>query len=385
MKSGTIKLKKIIFVVSDDFYFLSHRLATALFLQSRGYEIAVATCVSNQGKKNEVESYGIKVFDLAIRSQGVDSKSDLKILFKLRKIFNQFDADYVHAVSIRMVFIALVAFKLSVAKRFIGMITGLGYLSLSSKKSVKLIKSVVVGLLRLLCLSNKVCLICQNEDDSTYLSDKVINKKRSHLIKGSGVDVERYQVKAEPEGEVIIVTFVARMLKDKGVIELYQAAKMIRDQGYENINIQLVGDIHEANPNSLSKEQLQTWNDEGVIKWLGHQSNIVEIYQNSHIAVLPSYGEGLPKSLLEAAACGRAIIATDVPGCREICKNGMNGILIPTKDPEALANAIIDLANDGEKRRSCGVVGRKMVETQFSDDVINQQIFLLYKKICKGD
>ncbi len=379
------KLKKVIFVVSDDFYFLSHRLATALFLQSQGYEIAIATCVSNQGKKNEIENYNIKVFDLAIRSKGIDSKSDLKVLFRLRKIFNQFSADYIHAVSMRMVFIALIAFKLSKAKNFIGMITGLGYLSLSSKKSVKLIKSGVIGLLRLLCLSNKVSLICQNEDDYAYLINKIISKKRLHLIKGSGVDINKYQVKAEPEGERVIVTFVARMLKDKGVVELYQAAKMIKDQGYENITVQLVGDIHEANPNSLTTKELQTWHDSGVIKWLGYQRNIVKIYQNSHIAVLPSYGEGLPKSLLEAAACGRAIIATDVPGCREICKNGVNGILIPVKGHRSLADAIIELANNPRKRAEYGANGRKMVEEQFSDYVINQQIYSLYKKISKVD
>lgn len=377
--NGITKLKKIIFVVSDDFYFLSHRLATALFLQRQGYEIAVATCVSSEDKKNEIQSYGIKVFDLAVRAQGIDSKSDLKVLFRLRQIFNQVNADYVHAVSMRMVLLSLIAFKLSKAKYFIGMITGLGYLNLSTKKIVKLIKSGVVFLMKVLCLSKKVRLICQNEDDYAYLSNKVIHKERLHLIKGSGVDIKKYTVIPEPETDKIIVSFVARMLKDKGVVELCQAAKIIKDLGYKNVNIRLVGDVHDANPNSLGKEQLQQWHDEGVIKWCGHQNNIVKVYQDSHIAVLPSYGEGLPKSLLEAAACGKAIVATDVPGCREICKNGVNGILVSPKDSESLANAIIDLANDIEKRLAYGIYGRKMVETEFSDDVINQQIYSLYK------
>lgn len=166
----------------------------------------------------------------------------------------------------------------------------------------------------------------------------------------------------------------------KGVEELVNAAKIIKEKGYSNIVIQLVGDTHSFNPNTVSKSSLEEVHDAGYVNWLGSQSAIVTIYQNSDISVLPSYREGLPKSLLEAAACGLPIITTDTPGCREICKDGINGILVHVKSPESIANAIIKLANDADLRKKMGLESRLMIDKSFSLPIINQQMLKIINK-----
>ncbi|MCF6764271.1 glycosyltransferase family 4 protein [Thiotrichales bacterium 19S3-7] len=370
-------MARVLFVVSDDKYFLSHRLSLALALQCKGHQIYLATSLGSIGAKREIEKYGIEVHDLGIRSKGIDSKSDIKLVIKIRQFINQVKPEYVFAVAFRMVFVSLIAFKFSKANFFIGMIAGLGYLSLSKKKSVNVIKYIIIKLLKILSLSRKVSLICQNQDDFNYLSSSVISEKRLLLVQGSGVDINHYYASKEPATDHVVVTCVARMLKDKGIVELFEAAELLKKQGHDHIVIQLVGDVHNANPNTLTQETLISWHKQGIIHWLGHRDDIAQLYQNSHIAVLPSYREGLPKSLLEAAASQRAIIATDVPGCREICRNGVNGILVPVRDAHTLAGAILKLANDHQLRKQFAVAGRTMVEKEFSDQIVNAAIVKL--------
>ena len=235
--------------------------------------------------------------------------------------------------------------------------------------------------MKVLSMNNNISLICQNHDDYNILENYVISSKKLFLIKGSGVNTEEFKsLNSSRKENPIIVTLVSRMLLDKGVLEFINAAKLIRDKGHENICCQLVGDIHDANPNSLTTSEIEQWHESGVITWLGHRSDISNIYNNSDMAVLPSYGEGLPKSLLEACSCGLPIIATDVPGCREICINNKNGIVVPVKNSEKLADAIIDLAFNKEKRVLFGKESRRMVLDEFSESVINQKIFSVYNK-----
>jgi glycosyltransferase involved in cell wall biosynthesis len=171
------------------------------------------------------------------------------------------------------------------------------------------------------------------------------------------------------------------MLKDKGLEELIEASRIIQKQGIDNIQINLVGMPHAVNPYSVSEKQLKLWQEEGLVNWQGFRSDIVEVWRESHIAVLPSYREGLPKSLLEAAACGRPIITSDVPGCREMVivdGVGKNGLLVPVQNPKELAKAIIELAKNSELRETMGQASREMVVEHFSDDVVNKQMLNIY-------
>ncbi len=370
--------EKILFVVSDNEYFVSHRLSLAQFFIEQGYKVALATCVTDEKKKQEILALGIEIFNLSVRSKGVDTKSDFSIMRQLKSIDQQLQPNYIITVSLRMTFIGLLAFKFSKAKKLIGMITGLGYLSTSKRWTTKIMKRSVFLLMKLLTKSQKVSFICQNADDYDYLSKHMIHQKRLFLIKGSGVDIQQFKPIPEPVTDRIIVVFVARMLIDKGVLDVCHAAKLLK-QTHSEIEIQLVGDIHQQNPNSLSTDELKQWHAQGYVNWRGHQTDMQSVLASAHIALLPSYREGLPKSLLEAAACAKPMIATDVPGCREICIDRYNGLMVPVKDPQKIADAIVDLANDAKLRMQYGQNGRTLVEQKFSNQVVNQQTLALLK------
>ena len=370
---------KILFVISEDTYFYSHRFDLAKRAQANGYEVALATQITSEKLRTLFEKNNISVFDTGIRSKGIGIVKNIKLLPRLRKIFNNYQPGIVHAVSIRMVFIALFSYHISKCGYFIGLISGLGHLDTSEKKSIKLLKKFVFITFRFLLMSGKTSLIVQNDDDYYVAIRNLVNEKRCFKVKGSGVNIVDFPFFPAKDKDNIVITFVARMLKDKGVYELYEAARLL--QGKFNFVVQLVGDPHPVNPCSLNKAELQAWHNEGIVHWLGHCDDIVEIWRNSDIAVLPSYREGLPKSLLEAAACGRPIITTDVPGCREVCEHGVNGLLVPVKNAQALAEAIYQLASDRSLRIRMGEASRRRVESEFSDKIVNDQVLNIYKYI----
>jgi len=366
-------------VVADIGYFMSHRLAFALALKNAGFRLVVATTFSSPVESQKLSAYGFEVFDLRLRAKGVAFLGNLKLVWRLWRGFIKLRPDYVHVVSVRMVLLGLIAFRFSRAKQFIGLLAGMGYLFTSRSRLTRFLKSITFSLLRLLCLSSKVRLIVQNDDDYNTLANRLIEKSRLFLIKGSGVSLSDYAYLPEPKALPVVVSCISRMLKDKGIVELCEAARILYQKGRSDIHIQLVGDIHEVNPNSLSRQALLNFCEElPNLFWLGRRNDVAHIYSNSHIAVLPSYREGLPKTLLEAAACGRAIVSTDVPGCREICHDGENGYLVPSKNSVALAAAIESLADGSEIRQKFGRASRHMVEALFSDEIVIAQIMRLY-------
>ena len=256
-------------------------------------------------------------------------------------------------------------------------LTGMGYLETASNPMIRVIKWFVTKAFKLMFSSKRIQLVVQNHDDYDGVKGKFINEERLHLVRGSGVNTQDFPLLELPNTDIIQVTFVARMLKDKGLVELVDAAEIIQKKGFDNIQINLVGMPHVVNPYSVSEKQLTLWQDQGLVKWHGFRSDIVEVWRESHIAVLPSYREGLPKSLLEAASCGRAIITTEVPGCREMI-NGKNGTLVPVQNPKKLAEAIIDLAKDIRILKIMGQESRTMVLKHFADDVVNKKMLAIY-------
>ena len=230
--------------------------------------------------------------------------------------------------------------------------------------------------------SKKIQLVVQNRDDYEGVNGKFIHQDRLHLVRGSGVDIEAFPLLDLPENNAIQVTFVARMLRDKGLVELIEAAEIIKTKDINTIQINLVGMPHSVNPYSVSEQQLNDWQNQGLVKWHGFRSDIVNVWRESHIAVLPSYREGLPMSLLEAASCGRAIITTDVPGCREMVQNtgpSTNGLLVPVKNAEKLADAIIKLSNDIPLIKEMGIQSRSMVVKHFAGHVVNNEMLAIYR------
>ncbi|MGH8499527.1 MAG: glycosyltransferase family 4 protein, partial [Methylococcales bacterium] len=226
--------------------------------------------------------------------------------------------------------------------------------------------------------SSKNRVIVQNTEDRNLLITQLgINENNVVLIKGSGVDTRKFYPKPEPNGKVTMA-LVSRMLWDKGIGEFVAAIKLLKKRGFD-FSAALVGEPDDENLASVSRVQLQGWHDAGLINWLGYREDIAEFWHNAHIAVLPSYREGLPKSLLEAAACGRSIVTTDTSGCKEIVQNGVNGFLVPVGDAAGLADALEKLILNAELRQTMGQAGRKMVEQDFSDEKVIAETLRVYR------
>ncbi len=373
---------KLLYIISDDNYFLSHRLGLAKAAKQAGYEITVLAYENDKKFTDVIKSHGFEFIKFNQRAHGLGLIDNVKLIIQTRRVINHVRPGLIHTVSMRMMFLVTIAFWLSKSKRMVATLTGMGYLETASNPMIRVIKWFVTKAFKIMFSTRQIQLVVQNSDDYNGVKGKFIHESRLHLVRGSGVDIKAFPYLEPPDDNVIQVTFVARMLKDKGLEELVDAARIIQKKGIDNIQINLVGMPHAVNPFSVSEKQLNLWQDKGLVKWHGFRSDIVEFWRESHIAVLPSYREGLPKSLLEAASCGRPIITADVPGCREMVNGenglGINGLLVPVQNPKALAKAIIELSNDGGLRLSMGLASRAMVVEHFADYVVNKKMLEVY-------
>lgn len=370
-------MSSILFVVNVDWFFISHRLPIALDLIKKGYEIHLACGITD--RKNELESLGITVHPLSISRSGTSFFKEVKVIKEINTIVNEITPDIVHLVTIKgAIYGGLVTRYKNVKNRIVS-ISGLGFVFIDEGIKARLIRFMVTKLYRLALNTQNTKVIFQNDNDKNiFIENKIINYKQCILIKGSGIDLNVYRYLPEPKGEKVIM-FLARLLKDKGLIEFCEAAFNLKKSGFTG-RLVLVGDIDLGNPNSITQVELNHYINSGIVEHWGFLSNIPEVISKAHIMVLPSYREGLPKSLIEAAACGRAVITTDVPGCRDAIIPNVTGVLVPAKSSEGIANAILSLCNDDNMRLKMGKEGRKFAESSFNiKDVIDTHI-TLYKE-----
>jgi len=238
--------------------------------------------------------------------------------------------------------------------------------------------------LRLAAGGDRGWVVAQNPEDRAALGALGIDPGRIALIRGSGVDVSRFVPLPEPDGATIKVALVSRMLRDKGALEATAAIRRLRARGVP-VELLLAGPTDPDNANSLTEETLRALAAETGIEWLGPVADVREVWRRAAIAVLPStYGEGVPKTLLEAAACGRPLVAADVPGCREAIRPGETGILVPPHDVEALAEAIASLAGDPPRRARMGRAGRALIECRFTDEIVARETLALYRSCLRA-
>ena len=287
-----------------------------------------------------------------------------------------------HHVSLKPVILGSIASYLAKVPYIVNALTGLGTIFVSESLHIKLIKILVFEpVLGIIFKRKNTYTIVQNIDDKKrLLSLGIIRKDRTFLIKGSGVDITYFN--SQPEiNDKPIVLFASRMIKDKGVEIFVTAAKKLKEEKI-NARFVLVGDIDTGNPYSITKDELLEWDNMGIVEWWGYREDMREVFSVSHIVCLPSlYGEGLPKVLLEAAASGKPIIASDIPGCREIVRDGENGILVQVKNVSELSKAITRLLKDKSLREKMGDNGRHIVEKEFTKEIVNRETLEIYKKI----
>ena len=371
--------KKLLFLVTEDWYFCSHRLPPARAAQAAGYDIVVATRVGSRGP--EIEAEGFKLVPLELQRRSRNPLRELAAIAQIVRIYRKERPDIVHHVALKPVLYGSLAALFAGKPCVVNALAGMGFLFTSGSRLATVLRAVVSRLFRYLLNSGRNLLVLQNPDDADMLvSGGLVVSDRIRLIRGSGVDVQRFA--STPESQTpAVVMLASRMLWDKGIGEFVEAARQLRQRG-SAARFVLVGDGDPDNPASISENQLKTWHDSSVVESWGHCGDMPGTLAQAHIVCLPSYREGLPKVLLEAAACGRALIATDAPGCREIVRHGINGLLVPLRDAVSLADAIERLLGDADLRRVMGQQGRRMVESEFSEAIVAQQTLAVYRELC---
>ena len=300
---------------------------------------------------------------------------------RLISIYKSEQPDIVHHVALKPVLYGAFASRVARVPMVVNAMAGLGLLFSSRSLKVRLARPVFMLFFRFLLNRKGTRVILQNPDDVDLMCDSgVLNNERITLIRGSGVDTHEFKAQPEPGGEPVAI-LASRLLWDKGVAEFVNAARALKAEGVV-ARFALVGEGDIENPGSISKEQLQAWHDEGVIELWGKRADMQDVFAQSHIVCLPSfYGEGVPKVLIEAAACEKPIVTTDSPGCREIVRDGVNGILVPLRDSSAVAQALKKLIESPGLRKKMGKNGRELVVREFSLDKVNRETLAIYKEL----
>lgn len=370
---------RILFLVTEDWYFCSHRLPIAKAARDAGFEVVVVTRIGRHGSC--IQQEGFRIIPLAIRRRSRNPLREIATILEVLQIYRREKPDLVHHVAMKPVIYGSLAARIASVPVVINAIAGLGFVFSSEHWKAKLLRPWIRSAYRLLLNQKHGKVILQNPDDQQLLIESdVLSLDRTVLIRGSGVDVSCFRASPEPENGPIVVTLVARMLLDKGVVEFVKAAQLLKQQGIP-LRAILVGEPDQENPASISEQQLIAWQSEEIIEWWGHRSDISAVWAQSHIAVLPSYREGLPRTLLEAAACARPIIATDVPGCREIVQHEKNGLLVPVRDPVILAHAVKRLVTNKALRQRMGRKGRELVKREFAESIVVSKTLDLYRSM----
>lgn len=365
-------MPKILFVVPEDYGFASHRLTLAKKMISSNWDVVVATNVNEH--KEVIENAGIKLLDLNSSKNNNQRHSNIfRTVIKLAFLYRRENPNIVHHFTIRMVILGTIASIFSGNRNIVNTITGLGSSFIDSQFKYKLIREIVKIALKVLLPYSKV--IVQNRDDFKFIKQLGINKSQIYLILGSGVDTINFSPGSNSNVQPIIA-LPSRMLWVKGVGEFVSAAKDIKKT--HKCRFVLIGENDDNNPNSIHTSQLLKWQNEGVIEWWGHQKNMPAVMKKIDIVCLPSYREGLPKALLEAASSGLPIVTTDVPGCREVVEHSINGFLVPSKDSSILIKPLKQLIDSKNLRLSMGKLGREKVMNNLSSDIIDLNHLDLY-------
>ncbi len=370
---------KILFFVTEDWYFWSHRLPLARAAKAAGYEVTVVTRVQEYGGRIRAE--GFTLIPLALQRRGSNPWQELRVIAQLVRIYRTERPDIVHHVAIKPVLYGSVAAWLAHVPATVNALAGLGYVFSSNQRKARMLRPLVKLAYHFLLNRANSRTIIQNPEDRRLLTDAAfLGPEKTVLIRGSGVDVDLFAPTPEPQGVPIIV-MACRMLWDKGVREFVQAARLLHEAGVA-ARFVLVGKSDTENPTAVPVSQLVEWQQQGEVEWWGHREDMHRVLALSHIACLPTfYGEGLPKVLIEAAACGRPIVATDVPGCREIVRHGENGLLVSARDAPALAEALKQLILDPVLRQRMGRRGREIVEAEFSVAKVASATLAVYRSL----
>lgn len=376
-------MRKLFIVVNVDWFFLSHRLPVALAAQRAGWDVTIVT--ADTGRLKDVWARGLKVINLPMSRSGMNILQELTTFWFLYKLYRRERPDIVHHVGIKTILWGTLAAKfasvLSASSiAVVNAVSGLGGFFAEDNKSI--LSKVMPKVLRFSHHRKKLFVIFQNQEDcQLYLKLHIINESQARFIKGSGVDLREFCYTPEPTGGKMIIMLTARMIVEKGVFVLTDAAEILRYEYGDKVEFWIVGGLDD-HPGAITKEQLDAVCDGKYIKWLGRRENVNDLLKQCHIFAFPSYYmEGLPKSLIEACAIGRPIVTTDNIGCRDVVTDGVNGYLVPVKNSATLAEKIRVLIEHPKLRLQMGLASRKVAEEIFSIDLVIDKHLAIYQEL----
>ncbi|BDC92620.1 glycosyltransferase family 4 protein [Treponema bryantii] len=378
-------MKKLFLIINNDKFFLSHRKPIALAAKEAGYDVTIVA--SSTGLESQITELGIKYINLPMNTTGMNPKEEFKTYKFLKKLYKKEKPDIIHQVGLKPILWGTIAARQCGIKNVVNAVSGTGFLFSPAKRN-SIVSKGICKVLSLYSSKKNYKYIFQNTDDEKeFFNTGIIKHEQVTFIKGSGVDLNdfKYVPESEKDNFKIKCVFTGRMVEDKGVLVIFEAAKILKEKYSEKIEFWLCGDL-DTNPKALKKEQIESECDGTYVKWLGFQKNIKDILSQCHIMIFPSfYMEGLPKSVIDAEAVGLPLITTDWVGCRDTVIDGENGFLIPIKDANSLAEKIGVLVDDSDLRQRMGKSAREYAEKYFSiENVVNKHLEIYNELINRG-
>lgn len=372
-------MRTLLMVANVDWFFISHRLVIAEEAIRNGWKVYVAA--EDTGRGEEIAVNGIKFIDFKFSRSGINPLYEIKTLRNFRKLYKEINPDVVHHITMKPIIYGSLIAKILKIKGVVNAIGGLGY-NFTSDRQGRLQK-LMIRMMRYGFRRGNLTVIFQNGDDEQELTDLgvVQSYNKVVVIKGSGVDLQKFKQTALPSFDIIKVVLPCRMLWDKGVNELRGATEILKERYKEKIQFILTGMSDEDNKACVPVSYMNDWQDGEYVKWINYQKNMVAIYNDSHIVVLPSYREGIPKSLIEACAVGRAIVTTDAVGCRECVDEGVNGFKVPVYSVKRLAAALESLFENPELIKQMGLASRKKAEVEFDVENVVAKHIEIYEQL----
>lgn len=373
-------MNKVLIVVNIPKFFLSHWLGIALTAKTAGYQVHIATMAGPEVEK--IREAGLIHHEIPLSRSGTNVWQELKSLWAILRLFLRVKPDLVHLITIKPVIYGGIAARLTGVKAVLSAVTGLGYVFINQQGSTSGLKRVISALYTFVFGHRNIRVLFENDSDrQSFCQSGIVKAQRTVVVHGAGVDLQHFHAVAEPAGTIKVV-FAARLLRDKGVLEFLAAAGQL--QQLPGVEFVLAGDIDPDNPASLSEVQLDSIKQQGIVQVYGFCDDMAALFRQCHVIVLPSYREGLPKVLIEAAACGRPVVTSDVAGCRHVIIPDVSGLLVPVKDAAALAAAICRLVENPELRMQFGRAGRELAEQRFGEEQIGQTYMRLYQQLIGG-
>ncbi|MBY7812954.1 glycosyltransferase family 4 protein [Vibrio fluvialis] len=372
------KNKRIVFIINVDWYFYLHWLDRAEYFKSIGFDIYIITSFRSDETKKEILERGFHCYHFELERNSVNVTKELSSLFQIRKILLDINPSLIHCITIKPNLYAGIINKLFFNKPIIYSVTGLGATFSSLKIKFKIIRFLVIFIYKYISVNNSR-FIFENSEDYKIFENSGILKNNGVVIKGAGIDLRLFSQSPPPRNNTVL--FAARLLRDKGLHELVEAAVLLRERGID-ITVKVAGIIDQDVSSAIPISVVEEWDKNGDIVWLGNVKNMPALIHQCDLVCLPTkYGEGVPRILIEAASCQRPVITTDVPGCRELVEDGVNGLLIKPGSVEALVNGLESLLLQPVKREQLGLEGRRIVEREFAQEIVFDKTFKVYQSL----